>query len=198
MVRERAATSNQSLWSSVSQSDFHKLCTLHGRLLQQETGTGFSTGIASVTLQTCFAKEHYFFILFYCVLFGSTSTDGKSHEFWSAGTCLNLQEFPDCVVLGARLEPGSSRVPSPCCLVSTGSWTYDHTCFGVWGRVQNNKFTWAFLKERCSQMPTAITTETLDCDPGRGFPFRRAQERLYIWVTGKVKPWGGCLPFICF
>lgn len=79
-----------------------------------------------------------------------------------AGTCLHLQGFPDCVVLGARLEPGSSRLPSPCCLVSTGRGTYDHTCFGVWGRVQNNKFTWAFLKERCSQTPTAITTETFD------------------------------------
>lgn len=90
------------------------------------------------------------------------STDGTFHGFWSAGTCLNLHEFPNCVVLGARLEPGSSRLPSPCCLVSTGSGTYDHTCFGVWGRVQNNKFTWAFLKERCSQMPTAITTETFD------------------------------------
>lgn len=155
-------SSNQSLWSSVSQSDFHKLCTLHERLSQQETGTGFSRGLASIILQTCFAKEHYFYILFYSVFFCSMSTDGKFHEFWSAGTCLHLQGFPDCVALGARLEPGSSGLPSPCCLVSTGRGTYDHTCFGVWGRVQNNKFTWAFLKERCSQIPTAITTETFD------------------------------------
>lgn len=124
VVRERAATSNQSLWSSVSQSDFHKLCTLHERLLQQETGTGFSRGIASIILQTCFAKEHYFYTLFYYVLFCSMSTDDKFHEFWGAGTCLNLPEFPDCVVLGAHLEPGSSRLALPCGLVSTGSWTY--------------------------------------------------------------------------